>query len=50
MDWAGAGATRAAVRARSAAIGKPAVRWSLGHLLPRTAMRVAARRGDLQGR
>jgi cytochrome P450 len=26
------------------------VRWSLGHKLPETVMRVAARRGDLQGR
>jgi len=29
---------------------RPVVRWGLGHLLPRTAMTVAARRGDLQGR
>jgi cytochrome P450 len=35
---------------RAAAVAKPAVRWGLGHLLPRTAMSVAARRGDLQGR
>jgi cytochrome P450 len=28
---------------------KPAVRWGLGHLLPRTVMSLAARRGDLQG-
>jgi cytochrome P450 len=35
-------------RIRSA--GKPVVRWGLGHFLPRRAMTVAARRGDLQGR
>jgi len=29
---------------------KPVVRWSVGHLLPRTVMRRAARHGDLQGR
>lgn len=29
---------------------KPVVRWGLGHVLPRTAMQIAARRGDLQGR
>ncbi|AXB43714.1 cytochrome P450 [Amycolatopsis albispora] len=29
---------------------KPVVRWSLGHALPRTALRAAARRGDLQAR
>ncbi|HUQ55740.1 cytochrome P450 [Lentzea sp.] len=29
---------------------KPAVRWGIGHALPRTVLRVAARRGDLQGR
>ncbi|MGC7097700.1 cytochrome P450 [Amycolatopsis lurida] len=29
---------------------KPVVRWSLGHALPRTALRLAARRGDLQAR
>jgi len=29
---------------------KPVVRWGLGHLLPRTVMTAAARRGDLQGR
>ncbi|MGN6606640.1 MAG: cytochrome P450 [Jatrophihabitans sp.] len=28
---------------------KTAVRWGLGHLLPRTVMTLAARRGDLQG-
>lgn len=28
---------------------RPAVRWSLGHALPSTVMRNAARRGDLQG-
>ncbi len=31
------------------AAAKPAVRWGLGHVLPRTLIRVAARRGDLQG-
>jgi cytochrome P450 len=39
-----------AVRQRVGAAAKPLVRWSLGHLLPRTLMAVAARRGDLQGR
>src|SRR4051794_26190671 len=29
--------------------GKPVVRWGLGHFLPRRAMMIAARRGDLQG-
>jgi len=29
--------------------GKPVVRWGLGHFLPRRAMMLAARRGDLQG-
>ncbi|MDI5979683.1 cytochrome P450 [Amycolatopsis magusensis] len=29
---------------------KPVVRWGLGHALPRTALRAAARRGDLQAR
>jgi cytochrome P450 len=29
---------------------KPAIRWSLGHALPRTVLRREARRGDLQGR
>lgn len=38
------------VRARFDAIGKPAVRWGLGHLLPHQVMRHAARKGDLQGR
>ncbi|MCR6032520.1 cytochrome P450 [Nocardioides sp. zg-579] len=33
---------------RSAA--RPAVRWGLGHALPRTAIGAAARRGDLHGR
>jgi cytochrome P450 len=37
-------------RQRLAATAKPAVRWGVGHLLPRTVMRTAARRGDLQGR
>jgi cytochrome P450 len=31
-------------------VAKPAVRWGLGHLLPRAVMQGAARRGDLQGR
>lgn len=38
------------VRNRVGSVGKPAVRWGLGHLLPHTVMRVASRRGDLQGR
>nr|WP_042193766.1 cytochrome P450 [Kibdelosporangium sp. MJ126-NF4]CEL20902.1 putative cytochrome P450 hydroxylase [Kibdelosporangium sp. MJ126-NF4]CTQ98293.1 putative cytochrome P450 hydroxylase [Kibdelosporangium sp. MJ126-NF4] len=29
---------------------KPVVRWGIGHAFPRTALRVAARRGDLQAR
>ena len=29
---------------------RPMVRWGLGHVVPRTAMRIAARRGDLQGK
>ena len=29
---------------------KPAVRWGIGHALPRAVLRLAARRGDLQGR
>lgn len=29
---------------------KPAVRWGIGHALPRAVLRMAARRGDLQGR
>ncbi|WP_375490027.1 cytochrome P450 [uncultured Jatrophihabitans sp.] len=29
---------------------KPLVRWGLGHALPRAAMLVAARKGDVQGR
>ena len=28
---------------------KPVVRWTLGHFVPRTAIRAAGRRGDLQG-
>ncbi|WP_375481375.1 cytochrome P450 [uncultured Jatrophihabitans sp.] len=28
---------------------RPAARWAFGHLLPSTVMRVAARKGDLQG-
>ena len=33
-----------------AELTKPAVRWGLAHGLPRAALRVAARRGDLQAR
>ncbi|MDT4915480.1 MAG: hypothetical protein QOH89_180, partial [Pseudonocardiales bacterium] len=40
----------AATNGRVLAAGKPAVRWGLGHLVPRALMTVAARRGDLQGR
>ncbi|MFI6099382.1 cytochrome P450 [Lentzea sp. NPDC051213] len=29
---------------------KPAVRWGIGHALPRAMLHMAARRGDLQGR
>jgi cytochrome P450 len=43
-------ATSENLRARAAQATKPAVRWALGHLVPRTVMQVAARRGDLQGR
>ena len=39
-----------ALRERAEGTAKPVVRWGVGHLLPRTLMRVAARRGDLQGR
>ncbi len=39
---------RAAGRVQERA--KPAVRWAVGHALPRVAMQAAARRGDLQGR
>jgi cytochrome P450 len=35
---------------RMRAAGKPVVRWGVGHYLPRRAMLLAARRGDLQGR
>ena len=38
------------VRERVDAIGKPVVRWGLGHLLPHQVTRHAAKRGDLQGR
>jgi cytochrome P450 len=38
------------LRSRGDAAGKAAVRWGLGHLLPYSVMRAAARRGDLQGR
>src|SRR4051812_21611718 len=37
-------------RERMRTAGKPFVRWGLGHFLPRRAMLLAARRGDLQGR
>jgi cytochrome P450 len=40
----------ATLGARTATAAKPAVRWGVAHLLPRTLMTVAARRGDLQGR
>lgn len=36
-------------RALIADVAKPVVRWGVGHLLPRTAMKSAARRGDLHG-
>jgi cytochrome P450 len=38
------------IRTRTREAARPPVRWALGHLMPRTVMRVAARRGDLQGR
>ena len=37
-------------RSQAADATKPVVRWSLGHLLPKTVMRTAGRRGDLQGK
>lgn len=37
-------------RSKLADATKPAVRWGAGHLVPRTAMAMAARKGDLQGR
>jgi cytochrome P450 len=37
------------VRNRLEAESKASVRWGLGHLLPSVVMRMAARRGDLQG-
>ncbi|QXV57581.1 cytochrome P450 [Amycolatopsis sp. TNS106] len=37
-------------RHKAEAIAKPVTRWSIGHALPRVALRAAARRGDLQGR
>jgi cytochrome P450 len=39
-----------AIPEQVSAAGRPLVRWGLGHLLPRTLMTAAARRGDLQGR
>jgi len=39
-----------ATRDRVRTAGKPFVRWGLGHFVPRRAMLLAARRGDLQGR
>ncbi len=39
-----------AVRDRADSEAKSLVRWGLGHLLPYSVMRAAARRGDLQGR
>ncbi|WP_375474646.1 cytochrome P450 [uncultured Jatrophihabitans sp.] len=38
------------LRAGTDSLAKPVVRWGVGHLMPHTAMRLAARRGDLQGR
>ncbi|WP_410657034.1 cytochrome P450 [Amycolatopsis sp. lyj-112] len=35
---------------RTGELAKPVARWSIGHALPRVALRAAARRGDLQGR
>ncbi|MEU8413064.1 cytochrome P450 [Amycolatopsis japonica] len=37
-------------RHKAEAIAKPVTRWSIGHAIPRVALRAAARRGDLQGR
>ncbi|WP_409495351.1 cytochrome P450 [Amycolatopsis sp. cmx-11-12] len=38
------------LRRRAEEIAKPVTRWSIGHAIPRVALRAAARRGDLQGR
>jgi cytochrome P450 len=38
------------IRDGASATGKPIVRWTLGQAVPRTVLRLAARRGDLQGR
>ncbi|WP_312872781.1 cytochrome P450 [Kibdelosporangium persicum] len=38
------------LKARSIRLVKPVVRWGLAHAVPRAALRVAARRGDLQAR
>lgn len=35
---------------RAGELTKPVARWSIGHAIPRVALRAAARRGDLQGR
>ncbi|MFC3448359.1 cytochrome P450 [Amycolatopsis speibonae] len=35
---------------RAQEVAKPVARWSIGHAIPRVALRAAARRGDLQGR
>ncbi len=37
------------VRGKTRDAVRPAVRWGLGHLLPRSVMWAAARKGDLQG-
>ncbi|EME63397.1 cytochrome P450 [Amycolatopsis decaplanina] len=38
------------LRRKAEKIAKPVTRWSIGHAIPRVALRAAARRGDLQGR
>jgi cytochrome P450 len=43
-------ATRDGLVARVQQSVKPVVRWGLGHAIPRTALRAAERRGDLQAR
>ena len=37
------------LRGKARASARQLTRWGLGHVLPRTVMRVAGRRGDLQG-
>ena len=43
------GTVREKVRDKTRDSARQFTRWGLGHVMPRTAMRVAGRRGDLQG-